>query len=393
MVSCGRLAIGLKIMNAFAEWLQKGLGRPAVYLKTQDAHALREALLHACTHNLAYDRQCEDSRAAYLLDLIELSGDTEFYHNGILQVLKSKNDEQDQGQIFELSTSFAEKGDSEIKQSMYAAFERNGFELTPADELVRLDGLGGLRFVARSFGAEDPEERPWQFGNLLETLEKHHGKQTIPAELDGSWREWRKHEDFWERERHKPPAPRPDYETVKHSLKRLGRAWARNASIEELELAADDLLAENDAERLVGYLRMFHMRPFPRPIDRLLELASAEDDQVARAALFALSNIQDHRVRTLGLNLIDQARWRGNAVELLTRNSQDGDYRIIERLLEKQLDPNDNHRLGHGVLDFVRAHHSEDADRALLLRYENGPCLNCRYDVVKELIAIDRCPD
>jgi hypothetical protein len=143
MVSCGRLAIGLKIMNAFAEWLQKGLGRPAVYLKTQDAHALREALLHACTHNLAYDRQCEDSRAAYLLDLIELSGDTEFYHNGILQALKSKNDEQDQGQIFELSTSFAEKGDSEIKQSMYAAFERDGFELTPADELVRLDGLAG----------------------------------------------------------------------------------------------------------------------------------------------------------------------------------------------------------------------------------------------------------
>src|SRR5437879_271391 len=124
--------------DEFAGWLRKGLGRASVYLKTHDGKACREELLYACTYNLIYDRQCEESRAPYLLELIELSSDAEFYRNGILAALKSEDDEVDQGQTFELAASFAEKGDSEIKQSMYAAFARDSFELTAADELVRL---------------------------------------------------------------------------------------------------------------------------------------------------------------------------------------------------------------------------------------------------------------
>src|SRR5260370_20648316 len=111
--------------DQFAGWVAKGLGRAVLYLKTHDSKACRQALLHACTHNLIYDRQCEESRAPYLLELIELSGDTEFYRNGILAALKSEDDELDLGQLFEISATFAAKGDNEIKQSMYAAFERD----------------------------------------------------------------------------------------------------------------------------------------------------------------------------------------------------------------------------------------------------------------------------
>jgi hypothetical protein len=376
----------------FAGWVGKGLGRAVLYLKTHDSRACREALLHACTHNVIYDRQCEESRTPYLLELIELSCDVEFYRNGILDALKSEDDEADQGQIFELAASFAEKGDSEIKQSMYAAFARDGFGLTAADELVRLDGLAGLVFVAKSFGTEDPEERPWQFRHLLETLEKYHDKQALPAELENFWRELREYEELCERERQKGRPPRPDYEMVKHSLPRFASVWAHNASIQELEMAADDLLAETEDERLVAYLRMFRLRPFPRAIDRLLELARSENDRVAVGALVALSKIQDERVRALGLDLMAVAKC-GYAVDLLTHNSQDGDYRIIERLLQKRSEADDYHRLGQGVRGFVEAHRSVEAERALLLLYENGPCALCRHGVVEELIAINRFPD
>jgi hypothetical protein len=357
--------------DQFAGWVAIGLGRAVLYLKTHDSKACREALLHPCIHNLIYDRQCEESRTPYLLELIDLSGDSEFYRNGILAALKSEEDDLDQGQMFELAASFAEKGDNDIKQSMYAAFERDGFGLTAADELVRLDGLPGLVFVAKFFGAEDSEERPWQFRHLLETLEKHHGKQTLPADLDTFWREWREYEDLCERERQKGPAPRPDYESVKHSLLRSASVWAHNASIQELEMAADDLLAETDDERLVGYLRMFRLRPFPRAIDRLLELARSENDRVAVGALVALSKVHDERVRTLARDLMAEAKGCGYAVDLLTHNSQDDDYRIIERLLEKPSEPDDYHRLGQGVRGYVKAHRSEEAERALLLLYEN----------------------
>ena len=379
--------------DQFAGWVAKGLGRAVLYLKTHDSKACRAALLHACTHNLIYDRQCEESRTPYLLELIELTGETESYRNGILAALKSEDDDVDQGQMFELAASFAEKGDSEIKQSMYSAFGRTGFGLTAADELVRLDGLAGLLFVARSFGSEDAEERPWQFRHLLETLEKYHGKQTLPAELENFWRELREYEELCERERQKGPEPRPDYETVKHSLPRFAWAWARNASIQELEMAADDLLAETDQERLVGYLRMFRERPFPRAIDRLLELARSEDDRIAVGSLVALSKIQDARVRALGLGLMTEAGGCGYAVDLLTHNSRDGDYHIIECLLEKRIEPDEYHRLGQGVRTFVEAHRSEEAERPLLLLYENGPCSLCRHGAIEELISINRFPD
>ena len=83
---------------------------------------------------------------------------------------------------------------------------------------------------------------------------------------------------------------------------------------------------------------MFRRHIFPQPIDRLLDLARAENDDIARAALVALSNVVDSRVRALGLDLITGLKWRGFAVGLLVRNAEHGDYGIIEGLLREDID-------------------------------------------------------
>ena len=90
-------------------------------------------------------------------------------------------------------------------------------------------------------------------------------------------------------------------------------AWARTATPDELALVAEDLRIETDEDRLVAYLRMFRRHVFPQPIDRLLDLARAENDDIARAALVALSNVVDNRVTALGLDLITGLEWRGFA--------------------------------------------------------------------------------
>ena len=73
-----------------------------------------------------------------------------------------------------------------------------------AEELVRLDGLHGLLFVAKSLGDIEADERAWRFGNLVDALEKRDGKQAFPPELDRFAREWRNQEEHWEQERQKP---------------------------------------------------------------------------------------------------------------------------------------------------------------------------------------------
>jgi hypothetical protein len=177
-------------MTEFEGWLEKGLGRAAVFLKTNASRPWREQLLYACTHDLTYDRQCEDSRARYLLDLIEISGDTDFYRERIIESLGSDDEELDLSQLFELAASFAANGSVVAKQAMYAAFDRRGFSdagLTCAEQLVILDGLRGLLSVAKSFSEVEADERPWQFGALIEALEKIMGSRRFPRNWTASF--------------------------------------------------------------------------------------------------------------------------------------------------------------------------------------------------------------
>ncbi len=55
-----------------------------MHIREHGAENMRDDILHACLHNLAYDPQCEDSPINWLLELISLTDDPEFYHQRIL---------------------------------------------------------------------------------------------------------------------------------------------------------------------------------------------------------------------------------------------------------------------------------------------------------------------
>ena len=320
----------------------------------------------------------DEPRAPYLLDLIEISGEPRFYRNSLRSALEGPLDDLDLGQIFEIAAHFATRGDGEVKQSMYAAFERLGYPAAGqecAEALVRVDGLPALLLVARTFGDADSRDRPWAFGQMLKTLEQHHGKQTLPAQLNVFASEWRDEEKTLEEAR-RQPIPRPDYQPA------------------ELERAADELLVEQDRERLVRTLRMFLRHPFPGPIDRLLELARGEDHRISRGARGALENLTDPRIRSLALDSLNHPQARQREAALLARNSAPGDYRILEAALARPAELDDYHNLSFDVVTkFVPANRSEEAEPSLLHIYENAPCTVCRHRAVDELIALDRFPD
>ena len=105
-------------MTDFESWLRKGLGRAAVFLKANDSQPWREQLLYACTHDLTYNRQCEESRAFYLQTLIEFSRDAEFYSDRIIASLATDDDDLYLTQIFELAVTFANQCSSARKPCM-----------------------------------------------------------------------------------------------------------------------------------------------------------------------------------------------------------------------------------------------------------------------------------
>jgi hypothetical protein len=136
-----------------------------------------------------------------LLDLIKVSRDLQFHRDGLDSALIGQvPDEADTfcyDQIFELAGRFASQGDEGIKQSMYRAFERLGFAnagVTCAEQLVQLDGEPGLISVCQSLDQVEAQDRPWQFGSLLDTLEKREGKRILPAGVSRFIEEWEEDE-------------------------------------------------------------------------------------------------------------------------------------------------------------------------------------------------------
>ena len=237
-------------MSEFEDWLRKGLGRAAVHLMTHDRKPYREAIVHACTYNLAYDRQCEETRPQYLIDLIQLSRDEDFYRDAILDAIRTaqqvEEDDHDNrfaiGQIYGIATHFA-KQDEEIRRAMYATFQRLGFAnagLECAEQLIKLDGVPGLVSASETVDQIDADERPWMFGEMLKTLDQHHGKHPLPHTLIPFAAE---REAYQARPR-SPGTPRMSYAEVKARVLAQGRKagmllWTKRATDEEVRCLAE----------------------------------------------------------------------------------------------------------------------------------------------------------
>jgi hypothetical protein len=178
------------------------------------------------------------------------------------------------------------------------------------------------------------------------------------------------------------------------------RKWGQQASDQDLEHAAADLLAQQHEDALVAYLRIFSQRRFPLDPGPLLGLVHHRSRRVGSAATRALEQITDPRVRALGLAILDEPSADGDllgrGVDLLVNNFEPADAaRLVERLGRRAWgqDRDGDHNLGFATLDLLKAHPSSDGAPALLTLYEHGPCSICRERCVEALQALDQLPE
>jgi hypothetical protein len=407
----------MKMTNTdFERWLRQGRGKAAAYIQSEDQSRYQDALLHGCTHNLCYDRQCEETRGYYLANLVRMSGHWKFFRDGVLAALTSGGrayESDDVLQMFAVARHWAEAGDVAVRRTLYEVFDRDAFERAEiwcGEYLVRMDGLDALLFVMQLFGRIGEGDRLRHFESLLAELEERDGKEASTvalaaaavnrpdlAQLLDMLRAEKDRRTLAEREWE--AMPRRDYASVKRGIMgEENRAkslmnWGKEATDEELQSAAQDLLSESDENRLWEYLRIFRDRHFPGPPARLIELARCGSWRLSHAAAAALTNIADPALRTLGLELMNTPDRCDLGVTLLSRWCQPGDYGLVEQVLRRPMSDHIYHSVELDVLGFVKANLTGDAEACLKLLYDDGPCSTCRESCVKHLIALDRFPD
>ena len=80
------LFIKVKFLNKseFEKSLRIGLGSAILHLQSQDYSLYEDSILNACLHNISYDPQIEGYKTSYLIDIINLTDNADFFREQIL---------------------------------------------------------------------------------------------------------------------------------------------------------------------------------------------------------------------------------------------------------------------------------------------------------------------
>ncbi len=394
--------------NEFQELVQSGLGKAIIYARNNDVQPFRDVILDACLHCYSADPQSEGTRAGYMLELVNLMPDRQFYCDEVLKALPGSGDDWDAVQRFHFATYMSFEGDEHARHVIYESFEpgpKMGEAI--AIDFIRMGGLKGFLFVAAKIGAlliSKPDEVDegllwWQAVEIC-------GEQEAAAALREAGSADLRIEAYRLRAMADGASNRSGTETWKeimalsyeqlrpklfslHSIQL--RAWGERANTDDIKRAADGLVAAQVSEEQIKHLRIFSRRPFPLDPCLLLDLSSSVNEDLTYAAAVALAQITHPSVRQVAFRLV-QNRLAGRrvAIAMIGQNWKPDDHELVLSWFESELDRDTRHHMGMNLMRFWERHPEPGIElRMLGSLYEKGPCSFCRELAVRRLIELN----
>ena len=395
----------------FHEALQKGLGRAYLYVNKYGDSQVRDSILYYCLHNPSYDAQCEEERAEWLISLIDLTENQDFYFSRIIDALIPSTDFWDTYQLFNLCGIIA-KRNLQAKTVIYQKFDSQEFNETflGCYQIIDLDGFTGLRYVIQRLGKRLTEEEDyWDDGDVLDYAYEKLGKvqvndylqtaSTTDRYISRYLEQVKNHntekpsfnkESYIERVRKKYPLEGvlSNVENNKYNSAYTYMVFGKYAVESDLEIVFEKFLNETRKEQIVRYLWIFRKREVPRLEVFVFQLAMSEDPDIRSDAVEALKNCQHNSIRNLA---IDFTKNQDNeiailSVKLLIKNYQSGDNKFIESIFPRIKDEDNKHFICMDLIKIFERHAVDELLTSLLWAYENTPCTHCRAKIVKALI-------
>jgi hypothetical protein len=383
----------------FTTALAKGSGRATLLLReATDLGPFRDALVHACLDDMAYDPQCEHERSEYLARLIVETGDQHALFAKLASQIKEP--EVDAPLLFNVLARLARKNGDPEKSVVSQAYSdlSDDDQLDCMDALVRLDGLPALIQGAARLDS-DLEGEGWRAGGLLDAL-KERGEADLDAMLGSARAEHPGLEKLmahFEASSHaEPDVDKPyDFAAI-HSELRNGKR-PRGVNVQKLSDAdwrsiCEDFLLHEQDELALPYLTLFGRRPFLGNPDELVRWTTSSNLRVSWAATRALGRIESPVVRDMALEQIQAGKPSG--ARLLASNYRSGDLNTILPMLRDLSDKDEIHDLGLAVLNLTGENDVpvEESGDILILLYERTPCSMCRGDAVSRLFKAGQVP-
>lgn len=391
--------IKLKFQSA----IRRGTGETHLLIQSHPGIDFSGEIIKACVKNFAYDGQCEQSRDMYLFELINLSGKSGKIKKAILKaLLKPQKDTWTRTQLFDLTKIFAQQNDAEARQALYNAFVNNsilGSEWAGTSEIMELDGIEGLKFIAEEFGKrleKDPED--WQDDYDVNQFQKDNPEIDVWTELDIAAKQNRfikiyidevRRNTAQRNEREKPPVP-VYKDIVEEALLRPSRTWFLNRKLNgvQLNLIAQQLIVERTKNNREKLLRVFTRHKFPLDKEFLFNQACKDpvrNRRIVTLAIQALSLFKNKSIRQFALKQIAIDKHPTLFVELLKENYKQGDYKLLSTLIANSNNGTELEDLIIDIKDIYYVNESPECQEPLEALYDKHTCGICRKYIVEIL--------
>lgn len=348
-----------------------------------------------------------------MLAIAKATGTPEFFGDRVIESLPEPVEHvPDMAQRFHYACLLAEEGGERARAAMYENFRAEPFDVAAAQQFVELDGVSGFLFVAEKLGQRNIANPNWDEGHFQFWAEEILGEARMKEAVDRAaesnpaietFRQMLQQatKDYEQARSSSISTPLLSYDEIKRLIQEQGprrnhRAWGRNASEADIMRAAEDLVREQDPDRLKAYLSIFADRPFPLGHEALVRIIESHvGTRTAFGAIKALAKLSHPDIRKLAFRLIESGdENRHVAIELLINNAESGDGAFVESWCMTETDEFTLHGLASESVRFFEKY-PDDARLIGLLNqyYDRVACAFCRSRWVRKLIELNALPD
>lgn len=399
------------IKKQFSQSLKLGTGKAYLIFTDYPDVDFTKSIINAAVTNLAYDPQCEGSRAKYLYQFIKgYKHEKKIVDNILDHLLKEKDDDWGIYQMYDLAAIFYKAGYDRAKTVAYERFEKSRldkFEVCGAEQIVEMDGLVGLLKVAEILGERIYNNDDWEDNFLTEEFQKKNKHISIynilkteaknNKYINAYYQSILEH-NFYSKNRKRLKF---SYDLIKqriaqNTLRFMSEASAMDLSKTEVLQLAKDFLDENDEERQISYLVFFSKRKFPVDYSKIFQIAkykSSKKTRLVHYAIGALKYFSSSEIRSFAIDKLKTKKNPCDYIPLLVSNYKNGDNKFLVEILNRSNNDDFIHSVAISILEVYAANRTPECKVPLEIIYNKMNCGIHRKNVTTILMHNNVLPD
>ncbi len=388
----------------FLNSLKRGTGEAYIIANENPTIDFSDYIIRGALRNYAYDGQSEPSRAQYIFDLISLSNKKEKIRKAILTGLATEQEDTwSLTHLFDLAKLFALQGDIEARQAIYERFLKRPIshsEWVGSQEILELDGLEGLMYIAEMFG-KVIEQNPdvWQDKFIIQHFQDDNPEINIFQELENRSKTNRyiklyldsinRTDENRKTQVRVTPVFKDIIDEVLNSKPYLSYKRRKELNEDELYKIAEQLAVEKNKTNIESLLNIFTNHKYPFDSEFILKLAKQKTKSKTRIpeyAIRALRFLKSENIRQFAINNISKAKRSESFIDILISNYENGDYTLLTEIANKFKSDHIIENLAISYIDIYSANKTTECQEPLVILYNKLNCGIHRGGIVKLLI-------